>query len=868
MRPRPALAALVVLAALVAAPSAGHAQTGSPVAGVTAEMLNSAGELENRAGVAPDRLVMAFSLDPPASNLKDLEFELPPGFLGDANAVPTCPRHLVSVLSIGECPSASQIGEVEGVALGLPVAMPLYSIDPEPGYLAEFAFKNFLLDNRLFIKMLPNGQARFEMRDVVQDAALTDLNVEVWGIPADHQTAPTAPRRAFLALATRCDGTTPTVTIRSRSWQEPETWHPTSEAITSPLVGCEALQIHPRLSFSVDDASTDSPTGVRLTVEVPRDPDPGAPPSARATNVHIDFPEGLAMSPGAANGLVVCAEDAVRLGQPGPGACPAASNVGAVELSSPLMRAPIPGTIHIGRQLSDTDYRMYMLLNATGLDIELEGVLRVDPETGRLSADIVDIPEMVFDRMAMSFDGGPQGLFVTPAECGSGTASISLATHSGGPPATSTAPFATTGDPFGRPCPTQPPFAPSFVAGTSRTRAGGPATLEVTIRRAPGEQLIERLALTLPPGMSAKPGSVARCPAGAAATGTCRSASRIGTAIAEIGSGAGPLQMKGDAFLTAPYRGAPFGIALVFRAIAGPFDLGTFVIRAAVRDDPRTSATTVETDRLPRLMKGMPIRIQTLALDIDRPGFMVNPTSCAPSAVTASIESVQGAVAQASSRFAVGRCDALRFRPDVSMALTERSELRADGHPGLRLKLRSRSGSANLRGLSFELPPSIGPSVTGPPAICSQAQLEDERCPDAARIGKMTARTPLLSRPLRGSVYSVQPSGGGITEVWAVMRSMGISVSLRMTNAVVRGRLRGRLVDLPDIPLSRLTMTFAAGRHGMFTLDRDPCRSRGARRMLAKARLAGHNSVTRRTTVPIRIGPGCPKRTRPSPDRD
>jgi hypothetical protein len=854
MRIRSLLAAPIAMLALAFVPSVGHAEPGSPLSGFTARMVDSAGDPENRAGVSPDRFQVSLALDLAAGNAKHVAFELAPGFVGATNAVPSCPRHLISFFDFSvTCPSATQVGEIETEVLGGPSVLALYNIDPEPGYVAEFGFKSLLFDGRIYVKMLPNGQARFEMRDLIQDSAVPTLDVEIWGIPADHQTAPTAPRRPLLKMGTRCDGTAPQIKLEVRSWQAPETTHVSWGDFAPPLVGCEDLEIDPRLGFTLDDATTDSPTGVRIDLDMADEADPDAEPTGRLRNILIGFPEGLALSPSAAHGLTACSEQAARIGQPGPAGCAASSRIGATELSSPLLKEPVAGAVYIGRQLSDTEYRMYVVMNEKGIDIELGGILRADPATGRLTAEIEDVPELDVGRLTLSFRGGPRGMFATPQDCGSGTASIVVTPYGGGAPVTALAPVATSSDPFGRPCPAPQPFAPDFVAGTSSTRAGAKAPLAVTIRRASGERMLERFTMKLPPGVSASLGPVRRCAAAAVSAGACPRESRIGAAFVETGSGTSPFLLEGDVFLTGPYRRAPFGVVLVFRALAGPFDLGTVVIRAALRVDPLTGQVSVETDSFPRMLKGVPLRIQTVAMDLDRPGFMTNPTSCAASAATARMESVDGSVSNGRSRFAVGGCRALRFRPTLSMTLTEREQLHAGGYPGLRLRLRSPSRDANLSDLSFDLPPLVGPSVTGPTAICSRRQLANERCPAEASVGKVSARTAVLSEPLRGNLYSVQPPRGGVPDVWAVMRGEGVGVRFRLKSKLVGGRLRGELVDLPDIPLASLTMKFAGGKRGLFTLDRAPCVGGRARRAAAKARLTAHSSATRRATVPLRV---------------
>jgi hypothetical protein len=849
---------LVAASGLVAVPSASGAEPSSPVTALTAQMLDSMGDPEHRAGVHPDRLVITIDADPHAGNLKDLIFQLPPGFAGDSNAVPTCPRRLFSVLDpASTCPTESQIGVGEFTAGFFTISAAIFNVEPDPGTVVELGFKVAQLSSRFFIKSLPNGQAEIESHSFAQDAPLSRIRIELWGVPADNQTAPVAPRRGFLATPTHCPGTPPEIKMRVRTWQAPDVWHAASADMGPPLVGCEDLEFESQLGFTLGSSATDSPTGARMDLAIPQNDDVDGKKTAAVKDVHIRFPDGVAMSPSAANQLTACPEESVGLGRLGPTSCPPTSKIGTAEMSSPLLENPLSGTIYLGKQQSATEYRTYVAVMSDAIDLKLPGTLRADPDTGQLRADFLDLPEVPFERLTLDIGGGPNGLLVTSLTCGLATASVMVTPYSGGPSAVSTAAVETDTDPFGHACPVDMPFAPSFVAGTSGTRAGGPGPLSVTIHRASGEQLIDRFAMTLPPGMSAGIASVQRCAAVAAAAAACPSGSRIGSVVVEAGSGPSPASLEGDAFLTGPYRRAPLGLALVFRGVVGPFDLGTVVTRAAFDVDPRTAQVKVETDRLPRMLSGVPLRIQTLALDVDRPGFMTNPTSCAPSRVAAVVESVDGIASRSKSRFAVGGCRALRFRRTVSMALTDRSELHVGGFPGVRMELRARRGGANLRDLSFELPKLLEPSVTGPAAICSLTQLEDDRCPAAAKIGAVSARTPILTEPLKGSVYTVQPPGNGGADAWGVMHSMGISVRFRMTTVVKNGQVRGKIVGLPDIPISRFTMAFTGGKHGLFSMARRPCVGGRPRHVRAKLRLTAHNAATRRLAPPLRVAPGC-----------
>ncbi|HYI81471.1 MAG TPA: hypothetical protein VEW67_11480 [Thermoleophilaceae bacterium] len=823
---------------------------------VTAQLLDASGDPTQRAGTYPDRVVIEMFLDPQQGNVRDVVIDLPPGFAGDPRAIATCPRESLTFANPA-CPPASQVGKAifaAGSAL-FSINPPIYSVEPGPDQPLMLGYNGYFNTGRFLISILPNGRSRLEVTDLSQEAAMTYLRMELWGVPADHQSAP-APRRGFLAAPANCDGP-PTMDTYVKTWQAPGISQSVSTPMGAPLSGCETLGYEPRLDFALDSSRTDSPTGLQMTITIPQRDDPDGQVTARTKAISMRFPEGVAVSPGVANTATACQEEAVGLGLSGETRCAASSKIGTAVVRSPVLDGPIPGGIYLGRQVGESDYRMYVAVRGQGVDVKLAGTLHADPSTGRVRADFPDVPELPFETLTLSFQSGPRAPLATPQTCGAGSHSVILTPYGGGAPATTTAPISIGADPDGRPCPSNLPFTPDFVAGTSTTRAGAAAPLAVTIRRRPGDQQLGGFGMTLPKGMSAKLGAVPRCAAAAAVTGACPPQSRVGTAITEAGSGTAPFALEGKVFLTGPYRRAPFGMSIVFRGIAGPFDLGTIVVRSALRVDPLTGQVTVDTDPLPTIVAGVPLRIQTVALDIDRPGFMLNPTSCAPSRVSAVLRSSAHDTSRSWSRFAVGGCRKLRFRPAVATALTDSAELNEGGHPGFRLRMRSPARGANLRGLEIDLPKLLQPSPTGPTAICALTQLDKGRCPADAKIGYASARSPILSAPLRGPIYQTQPPrGAGPADAWALMRGMGVSVRFRIETEVEDGRLRGTIANLPDIPLSRLTLNFASGNRGLFTVDRDACVGDRARRMRAALRVTAYSRAARR--LQQRVGaPGC-----------
>ena len=139
--------------------------------------------------------------------------------------------------------------------------------------------------------------------------------------------------------------------------------------------------------------------------------------------------------------------------------------------------------------------------------------------------------------------------------------------------------------------------------------------------------------MTLPPGLLAKIAGVPECGeaeihAIEAGTGACPAGSRVGTVTAGAGPGPNPLFVNGNAYLTGPYNGGAFGLAVVVPAVAGPFNFGTVVVRQSLRIDPHTAQVTDVSDPFPKIIDGIPLRLRRIDVTLNRPEFTFNPTSC------------------------------------------------------------------------------------------------------------------------------------------------------------------------------------------------------------------------------------------------
>lgn len=842
-------ACFLAAAALTILPSGVRALEFS-AAGNSVEILDAAGDPEARAGAHPDRLVQSTRLvtGEGVEDAKELVIDLPPGLSGSSDAVPSCPRTLFGGYPAEPeiCTRATQVGTLT-VAGESP--RPIYSVEPAPDELAVFGAFNFLLTFKFLATVRPRDQGlSLRFKDIPQ-VGFDGGTIELWGIPADHQNGTDVPRRALLTNPTECDGAPLVVTVRANTWQHPDQWVSESLSTGHPLVDCPSLAFSPTASFAVDDRRADAPTGATLDVTIPQQEDPDRRATSMLRSASIAMPEGVTVSLGGAAGLEACSDGEFDIEGAEDPRCPASSRVGSVQIQPAGGSGPMSGSIYLGEEHPGERFRLLVAAGGRGIQLKFAGSLRVDPATGRATVDLDDLPRSGFESLRLRFRGGPRSLLATPLECGAAPTSARFGPYSGSAPVVwrGSIDIVPVGGGSCRPA----PFAPSFAAGSTVRRAGRTSPFTTTIRRADGEQLPAGMTIKLPPGVGAAVGKVDRCGA-EAADGSCPSGSRIGHAVAELGPGGHPARIQGDVYLTGRYRGAPYGIALVFKAAVGPFDLGSIVVRGALRLDLDSGQAQVEVNSLPTSFEGLPIRFQMIGLDLDRPGFMLNPTSCSPAAVVAQLRSQDGVLAELSSRFRVRGCLGLKFRPNPSLALGSPAELHRGGHPSLRMSVRMPGRSVNLRSAEFNLPSVLRMDMSGVKQLCSRHRAMEGRCPKVSRIGSARGRTRLLKGGMEGSLFLVQPPGDGLPDIWASMAGGGLELNLQAKVEVDDGQPIARFADLPDFPLGALSLRFFGGDDGLLKLDRRPCR-----RLSAPARMVSQDGRRLTVAAPVAVPSGC-----------
>ena len=621
---------------------------------------------------------------------------------------------------------------------------------------------------------------------------------------------------------------------------------------------CENVPFQPGMSVAPVVAEPDSPTGPELTLTVPPDGlmDRDVRTSSHLKGVSVTLPPGLTINPSAANGLEACtdAQFEANAGVVEGDECPEASKIGTVRLATPLL-PPAPGhsgtnidmtgSAFVGQPLPGDMYRLFLTTEARGVSVRLKGSVRPDPSTGQITAFFDEgNPQLPFDTLTVDLRDGPRAPLATPLDCGSYTVSGAFTPYSN-----PTTPFI-TGDGFditGSGCPAA--FQPLFGARSVTPTSGAFSPLVVSIGRDDRTQYLSGATVTLPTGFGAIIKGVEQCSDAQAASGNCPAGSRIGTATTAAGAGSEPFVLSGPVYFTGPYKGAPFGMAVAIRAIAGPFDLGTVVVRQAIFVDPEDAHITVVSDPLPTILEGVPIRLRNVDIAIDRSQFAYNPTSCGSKQVGAALRSTQGATADRTAGLSFSGCEALPFKPKMSMRLKGAKRMRPGRHPGLEVRVRQTAPEANIASTKVKLPKSIALDPNNAQSVCGfEASLRpDPDCPASSRIGRARAITPALNRPLAGPVYFVQgiridPTTGRrirtLPSLLAKLRGE-VAINLRGTTDVEGGRLVSTFGAVPDAPVDRFTLKLKGAKGGILvaTGRRSIC----DRRRVSAVRMTGHN---------------------------
>jgi hypothetical protein len=797
----------------------------------------------------------------PIDSLKLANVDSPRGFVGNALISPElCP----SAEKLPACPEDSIVGVIDVEVPFVEITPPVYSIQPEFGAPAQFAYEDPLNNVYTVVPRLraDEGYAlEFQNSPVAADAEVLKAKFTFCGFGGERVGGngrclnvddPAANDSPLITNPTRCAGAPPTGGIEVTSWQrqgEPKAY----EDVAPAQEGCENVPFEPEATLTPTNRQADSPTGLDVEFSMPTDGllDKDEVAEANLNNAVVTFPKGMSVNPAAADGLSGCALAQIKLRSNDPEECPSSSRIGTVQIETPLLRETLEGSVYLAKQNDnpfDTAFGLYMSFSSArdGVRVKVAGKLVPDPVTGQLVSSFTENPEWPFSSLNLHFNSGPRAALINPPKCGSYAIRSELSPWSAVNPANPTVDeivtqdsvYEVTSGPNGSPCPSGD-LEPKMSSGLRNSEAGAKSPFDLTLTREDGSQRFTGLEVATPKGLTAYLKGIPYCPdatltgiSGAEETGrielanpACPAASQVGTVTAGAGSGPFPFQTPGKVYLAGPYKGAPVSLAAVTPAVAGPFDLGNVVIRNGLHIDPVTSQVTAKSDPIPTILHGIMVDLRQIRLALDRPNFTAAPTNCEPMAVDVRVSGEEGGSANVSNRFQVGNCAALGFKPKLALRLF--GGTKRGSHPRLKATLTAREGDANIAGASVALPHSAFLDQAHIRTICTRVQFAIKACPRGAIYGQAEATTPLLDHPLSGPVY-LRSSDNPLPDLVVALRGpdhQPIEVVLAGRIDSVNGGIRNTFDVVPDQPVSKFVLNMQGGKKGLLVNSRDICKS-------------------------------------------
>ncbi|HEY2335696.1 MAG TPA: hypothetical protein VGH58_11915 [Solirubrobacterales bacterium] len=817
---------------------------------------------------------------------RDVRIELPPGLIGDPNVVGVSQQCTLGELATynlpgGGCPNGSQVGvtEVSTFEVGR-LLEPVYMMTPPGGdVVARLGFVAGIFPTFIDLRVRSEGDYGIvaDITDASPAARLLKAETTTWGVPADpsHDTerctpaetlfggCAVSPKRPpggralpFLTNPTRC-GVPLEMRVSASSWVEPERFD-TKSASFPEISGCNHLPFGPSLEVKPTSHRAAAPTGLDMTIRLPASEGVKVLEPAETRAIRIDLPKGLAVNAGSADGLATCSPAQVRFEERVAAECPDASKLADTEFDIPVLERNLRGAIYLREPEPKNPFRIWIVADDLGLHVKLPGQLHVDEKTGQIESIVIGapktegIPQAPLREVKLEFKSGFRAPLVNPQSCGTYATTYEFVPWSGGPPATGS-----TTMKIDEGCNTGG-FNPKLSAGSLDPVAGRHSPFLFTLSREDGEQNPQGLDVSLPTGFAATFAGVPRCEGAAATTGRCPPGSRIGKVVAAVGAGPAPLWVPQPGarptavYLSGPYKGAPTSIVAVVPRQAGPFDFGDEVVRSAVYVDPTTARATAKTDPLPQLIEGIPVTYRTINVQLDRPGFTLNPTSCAQKQTEAMLTSSRGAGANPSSPFEAVNCAKLSFKPALSIRLF--GATRRGGLPRLRAVVKMPAGGANIAATSVALPHSEFLDQAHIKTVCTRVQFAAHQCPPGSVYGNAVVKTPLLDEPLEGPVI-LRSSSHSLPDLVIALKgppSLPIEINADARVDSVNGGIRTSFESIPDAPVETIVFNMQGGKKGLLENSTDLCAD--THRATAKFRGQNGKEATLRPVMKVSCG--------------
>jgi hypothetical protein len=616
-----------------------------------------------------------------------------------------------------------------------------------------------------------------------------------------------------------------------------------------------------------ETTQSDQPDGLTTELSLPHDPSPTGIDSSQLKTASVTLPEGMTLNPAAAAGLEACTPAQIGIGTRAPVACPSGSKIGTVALDVPdLPNGSLTGNMYLGGPpsgpITGPPYIIYLNAESTryDVDVRLEGLVVPDENTGRLTATFSKNPEQPFSNVKLTFNGGPLAPLANPLTCGTATTETSLSPFTGTAAQSPASSFTVDGNGKGGACASPLPFAlTQETKNQPPGDAGAKTSYTLNLERGEGQQYMSQIKTVLPAGLVGLIPTVPLCGEPQASKGECSPASQIGVVGVTAGAGPTPFGFAGQVYLTGPYNGAPFGLTIETSAIAGPFDLGSgpcncVLSRGTIEVDPYT-ARVIATTNLPTIVKGVPLRLRRVTVNMNRQGFLLNPTNCGVLATETTLTSTFGATQTLSSPFQVGNCGKLAFKPKLGSATSAKTS-KANG-ASLETTINMPAGDANVRSVLVQLPKQLPSRLTTLQKACPEKTFATNynECPPGSFVGGARANTPTLPGKLTGPAILVSHGGQAFPDLDLVMNANGVRAILVGNTNIKNGITTTNFAATPDVPVSSITVNLPTGAHSALAANGNLC----ANKLVMPTTMVGQNGSTFKQNTTIKVN-NCPVR--------
>src|SRR6476469_4258007 len=389
----------------------------------------------------------------PVGHIKTVLVDLPQGMSVNPEATPKC-ELVGGKFPISGCPINTKVGYSEVtpwlVVPLTPVTVDVYNLVPRPGEPARFGFTLPLGLGEVFLHAGVNWDGNYHEYFTIHVPEVPLVNAKIHtnrlvfdGTIGNHGL-PGEEGGAFLTTPSTClnpnEPAFATVynTILHADSQEdkppqdeydvagpaipPPAFLAGSERVESPLpkggdgqrlrpTGCNSIPFKPGTSQAPGTSQTDSPMGGTVEVTTPFSP-PAPIYQSNVRNADVSLPQGMGLNPSAASGLQACTDAQFGRGTRNPVSCPPGSKIGTVAIDTPpLPDGTLTGNVYLGTQqsrdpASGNEYRIFIDAESAsrGLSIRLLGNVSANPQTGQLTAEVHEAPQLPFTSVRVALD--------------------------------------------------------------------------------------------------------------------------------------------------------------------------------------------------------------------------------------------------------------------------------------------------------------------------------------------------------------------------------------------------------------------------------------------------------------------------------